>query len=232
MKKVIIIPFVLILFITASAQTTWDTLGTNIYNKNSGNVGIGTTTPPEKLTVFGNFKLSGGMYWDWPNRIIEIYSADGLSQAIRFRNSMGTGYGNPNGGFDFADHLGTSVMRINNYAVGIGTTNTGTFKLAVEGKIGAREVRVTNANPWPDYVFSDQYKLKSLATLEDYIKRYNHLPNMPSAQEVKDNGIELGNMNARVVEKIEELTLYVIALNKKIETLEKENASLRNQLKK
>jgi len=213
------------------AKAQW-TNGTDIYNTNTGNVGVGITTPPEKLTVVGNFKLSGGIYWDWPNRIIEIYSADGYSQAIRFRNSMGTGFGNPNGGFDFADHLGTSVMRINNYAVGIGTTNTGTFKLAVEGKIGAREVRVTNANPWPDYVFGDQYKLKTLATLEGYIKKNNHLPNMPSAREVKNNGIELGNMNTRVVEKIEELTLYVIELNKRMAKLEKENARLRNQLKK
>jgi hypothetical protein len=135
---------------------------------------------------------------------------------------MGSGQGNPNGGFDFADYLGNSVLRINNNAVGIGTTTTGSFKLAVEGKIGAREIRVTSTSPWPDYVFARHYELPSLANLEQYIKENKHLPNIPSAQEVKDKGIELGDMNARLLEKIEELTLYIIELNKKIEELKKE----------
>ena len=223
MKKVIIIPFVWMLFYTASAQTEWATLGANIYNTNSGNVGIGTNAPGEKLTVVGNAKLSGGIYWDWPNRIIEQYAdPDGESRTIRFRNSMNAANGNPKGGFDFADHIGNSVMRIINNAVGIGTVNTGSFKLAVEGKIGAREVRVTNANPWPDYVFNNQYKLISLTSLEEYIRKNNRLPNIPSAQEVKENGIELGQMNAKLLEKIEELTLYVIDLKKEIEQLKKE----------
>src|SRR5207245_10931282 len=64
--------------------------------------------------------------------------------------------------------------------VGIGTTAPGSFKLAVEGSIGAREVRVTSANPWPDYVFTKNYKLKRLETMEDYINKNHRLPNMPS----------------------------------------------------
>jgi hypothetical protein len=116
--------------------------------------------------------------------------------------------------------------------VGIGTTAPGSFKLAVEGKIGAREVRVTSTNPWPDYVFARSYQLPSLASLAQYIKENSHLPNMPSATEVQQNGIELGNMNTRIVEKLEELTLYIIELNSRLEKLEKENAALRNQLQK
>ena len=126
----------------------------------------------------------------------------------------------------------TDMFFAGNGNVGVGTTAPGSFKLAVEGKLGARQIVVTSANPWPDYVFAKQYKLKSLLSLEEYISKNNRLPNMPSAEEVKKDGIELGNMNARVVEKIEELTLYIIALNKKIEKLEKDNADLRNQLKK
>ncbi|HYF31095.1 MAG TPA: hypothetical protein VD993_08250 [Chitinophagaceae bacterium] len=109
--------------------------------------------------------------------------------------------------------------------VGIGTTAPGSFKLAVEGKIGAREIRVTLTNPWPDYVFSNQYKLRSLPSLEEFIKKHGHLPNMPTAQEVKDNGIELGDMSGRLLEKIEELTLYMIELKK-------ENEQIKQELKK
>jgi hypothetical protein len=126
----------------------------------------------------------------------------------------------------------TDMYFAGNGNIGIGTLSPGSFKLAVEGKIGAREVRVTSVNPWPDYVFSKQYKLISLPSLEEYISKNNRLPNMPSAEEVKNNGIELGQINTQVVEKIEELTLYIIAMNKKIEKLEKDNAELRNQLKK
>jgi len=106
-------------------------------------------------------------------------------------------------------------------SIGIGTTNPGTFKLAVEGKIGAREVRVTNTNPWPDYVFDRKYKKLSLSELEKFIQKNDHLPNIPEAKEVKENGIELGVMNAKLLEKIEELTLYLIEIKKQNDQLAK-----------
>lgn len=113
-------------------------------------------------------------------------------------------------------------------AVGIGTTAVGSFKLAVEGKIGAREVQVTLSNPFPDYVFASNYKLRSLTSLENFINKNKHLPGIPSAAEVEKNGgVELGKLNTKLLEKVEELTLYVIELNKKVERLEKENAALK-----
>ena len=112
--------------------------------------------------------------------------------------------------------------------VGIGTVNPGSFKLAVEGKIGAREVQVTLSNPFPDYVFDSKYKLRNLSSLENYINENKHLPNVPSAAEVEKNGgIELGSMNTKLLEKVEELTLYIIEINKKVEKLEKENEALK-----
>ena len=89
----------------------------------SGNIGIGTLAPTEKLELMnGNLKLnSGSIYWGWPNQTIESHSPEAGSSVIRFRNSMDAGSGNPKGGFDFADHSGNSVMKITDYKVGIGT---------------------------------------------------------------------------------------------------------------
>lgn len=107
--------------------------------------------------------------------------------------------------------------------VGIGTLQTGSFKLAVEGKVAAREVKVTLENPFPDYVFGKDYRLMPLNELEKFIQTNQHLPNIPSAKKVKENeGIEIGDMTVRLLEKIEELTLYVIELKKENEALKKQ----------
>jgi hypothetical protein len=105
--------------------------------------------------------------------------------------------------------------------VGIGTTSPGSFKLAVEGKIGAREINVTTA-AWSDYVFNEDYKLRSLKEVNQYTKENKHLPEIPSAKEVIENGQNLGEMNALLLKKIEELTLYVIELKKRDEAQQKE----------
>lgn len=97
-----------------------------------------------------------------------------------------------------------------------------TFELSVSGNMRAEKVRVYTG--WADYVFSDNYDLMKLNELEKYIKENKHLPNVPTAAEVSKNGIELGDTNRVLLEKIEELTLYVIELNKKIELLEEENS--------
>ena len=104
--------------------------------------------------------------------------------------------------------------------VGIGTTDTKGFKLGVNGKIAATEVKVALYNNWPDYVFYDDYKLPSLTEVENHIKEKGHLENIPSATEVAENGILLGDMNAKLLQKIEELTLYTIAQEKEIEDLQ------------
>lgn len=116
--------------------------------------------------------------------------------------------------------------------VGIGTSNIGTCKLAVEGMIGAREVRVT-AGAFPDYVFDEKYNLMSLDKLDQYIGINKHLPNIPSAKEIEENGgVELGKMNIKLVEKVEELTLYIIDLNKRLKQIEEENELLKiNKIK-
>jgi hypothetical protein len=111
--------------------------------------------------------------------------------------------------------------------VGIGTTYVpGGYKLSVNGKIIAEEVRVELRANWPDYVFEKDYDLQSLPELETYIAQHGHLPNIPAAAEVAKEGIALGEMNAKLLQKIEELTLHLIAQDKRLKALEIENAEL------
>lgn len=107
-----------------------------------------------------------------------------------------------------------------NRNIGIGTTNTQGYRLAVAGSMVAEAVNVKLQVNWPDYVFEKTYKLPSLKEVEEHILVKGYLLNMPSASDVEQNGIELGGMNAKLLQKIEELTLYTIAQEKKIESLE------------
>ena len=113
--------------------------------------------------------------------------------------------------------------------VGIGTTDPGSYKLAVEGIIGAHEIKVTT-DGWADFVFEENYSLMSLSELDAYIKANRHLPEIPTTEEVEENGISVGEMNAKLLQKIEELTLYLIEMKKendelktRVEKLEKKN---------
>jgi hypothetical protein len=207
---------------------------TDLIIRNNGNIGIGLTNPSEKLVIDGNLKLnqpSGKIYWDWTSRVIEQYSSDGgTSQMIRFRNSMGTGQGNPNGGFDFSDHQGNSILRINDFKVGIGTANPDS-KLTVAGDIHSKEVRVS-INAGSDFVFQDNYDLRTLSEVEQFINENKHLPDIEPAKTMEEKGIELGRMDMRLLQKIEELTLYMIDFKKQIDKLNDENRKLRDEIAK
>lgn len=107
-----------------------------------------------------------------------------------------------------------------NAGVGIGTLNAGTSKLAVEGTISARRVKVTQASPWPDYVFHPGYSPMSLEETEAFVRAHQHLPEIPSAAEVAANGVDLGEMNRQLLKKLEEMTLHMIEMKKQIKALE------------
>ncbi|MEO1023332.1 MAG: hypothetical protein AAFW89_12385 [Bacteroidota bacterium] len=117
-------------------------------------------------------------------------------------------------------------MRINpDGGVGIGTFLTGSHKLAVGGSIGAREI-IVEAGDWSDFVFEQNYTLPTLKEVQQHINEYGHLPGVPNEAEVTRHGINLGNMDSILLQKIEELTLYLIKQNDRIQTLEaKLNAS-------
>ncbi len=118
----------------------------------------------------------------------------------------------------------------NNGTVGIGTLNTSDYRLAVAGKVIAEEVKVALQDNWPDFVFKSNYDLRTLQEVEEYINEKGHLPEIPSEIEVITNGINLGEMNAKLLQKIEELTLYMIDVNKQVDKLKIENQELRKKI--
>jgi hypothetical protein len=303
MKKITLIIVVIISSVQFS-YAQWTANGTNIYNTNSGNVGIGVTTPNRKLTVNGmissatngqsGFHLyNNGANSEW--YIQQKSQTDGSFYITRFAatNSSdyltitpagyvgigtasptskltiaGAGNPNPNTGSE-TDYVGlnltfkgesqsqsfnlgsvkmvqpsgayvdnadmvfsTSIqnlsekMRITGTGnVGIGTTNPDA-KLSVNGTVHAREVRV-NLNGWPDYVFHENYILPSLNEVKRYIENNHHLPEMPSASQVANDGLNLGEINKVLTKKVEELTLYLIDLNARLKKQQNEIRKLR-----
>jgi hypothetical protein len=112
------------------------------------------------------------------------------------------------------------------------TIPTGNYKLIVQSGILTEKVKVAvqNSANWSDYVFAEDYNLMSLYDVEKYIKKNQHLPNIPSAKELVKEGLDLGEMQAKQMEKIEELTLYMIEMKKEIDSLKKENSELRKKM--
>jgi hypothetical protein len=110
--------------------------------------------------------------------------------------------------------------------IGINTGATG-YLLSVDGKIIAEEVRIQLQSAWPDYVFDKHYALKSLNEVEDFILTHHHLPEIPSATEIKADGLLVGEMHNLLLKKIEELTLYLIQQQKTIDALQEEIKDLK-----
>jgi hypothetical protein len=118
-----------------------------------------------------------------------------------------------------------------NGSVGIGTTKTAdaSYKLFVETGIRTRKV-VVDQTTWPDYVFHPDYSLPSLPSVAAYIKANQHLPDMPSADSVAKSGVDLGNNQAQLLKKIEELTLYSIDQQQQLEELKQQNKKMQQQM--
>jgi hypothetical protein len=149
-------------------------------------------------------------------------------------------YGTASGGTtNWAGYFSSGSVYVGN-DLRIGTTTQATgYSLSVNGKIACTEVLVQALASWPDYVFSKDYSLMSLPELEHSIQLNNHLPGIPSAIEVKNSGIQVGEMQNKLLEKVEELTLYLIEQNKQISELKEEinvlkseNASIRKTINK
>jgi hypothetical protein len=170
------------------------------------------------LTIFGNGKMqfstiSAVGAGTGKGNPIEIFCVKGVVNPISNYNYNG-GIGAPSNFSLFED--GGVTINSNNYQLPLG------YYFAVGGKVICEELVVKLRATWPDYVFSNTYKLKDLNELETYIAENKHLPNIPSAQEVADKGFETGDIIKRQMEKIEELSLYLIQQNKLIAAQQKQ----------
>jgi hypothetical protein len=298
--------FLIAMFFTSSSLfAQWMPSGVDIYNTNSGNVGVGVTNPTYKLDIAGRTRIrsGGGSAGIWFNNYdnssvksfigmvnddhVGIYGQGmfnwGLIMNVNTGNmSIGNAapagklhiqsttsfWGAYNYGKDLLinssghptigifDAGGNNPFAISNVSgnlqfalmpalsnsftapdtkltirndgnIGIGTSlqyNPNNYKLAVNGIIGAKAVKVeVTSTAWADYVFAKDYKLRSLSEVESYIKANRHLPEVPSAQQVENEGLNLGEMDIILLKKIEELTLYMIELTKENQRLQEQN---------
>lgn len=157
------------------------------------------------------------------NQIPEVFANIGFVQTNGDDFRLGT---------NSLNSLGKFVVRTNstdrlfidasgNVSIGTETAAPG-YMLRIGGKMVCEELKVQLQASWPDYVFSENHKLRGLIELDEFTQKNKHLPNIPSAPEVRMNGIEVGDMQRRMMEKTEELTLYVISLKKEIDHSKKQ----------
>jgi hypothetical protein len=212
-----------------------------------GNVGIGTTSPAQTLTVNGNTAVLAGHaleFYDSNNgddAYILNYGTSAATQGLKY-------YASGTGGHLFQTYDGyvvNALQILSNGNVGIGTTSP-QYMLDVAGQVHATSFVASSGNNYADFVFKPGYKLPSLSDEESAIQKDGHLPGIPSEAEAKANGIDLASMQVKLLQKIEELTLHQIdeekhqveqdkhqvEQDKRIEQLEKENAELRAEVTK
>lgn len=215
-----------------------------------GKVGIGTASVEALLDVAGTSLVK--------NRSVSGYSSfriqgKGFANGLEMDFFGGSGYDNANGAYG-AGYGGGALMNVNNAPLVLGTGNTARVHIAANGNVGigtvpnsgykldvsgsanfsgAITVASVNTKVWsiaPDYVFEKDYKLSALDHVEKYVDEHKHLPEIPSAKEIREKGLDLAEMNMKLLKKVEELTLYAIQQEKKDRRRDAEVAELKQTI--
>jgi hypothetical protein len=213
-------------------KSAWNLpLETRFYIHPDGNVGVGTNAPDAKLHVSGNLVLDN-------NENPRMYTGTGSSELNRYlfllnSPNQSTASGLKAGGvlvsdsYTYANPSKNDLIVKGNVLIGKSSQTNNSYKLDVNGTIRASEIKVNLDGA--DFVFEGGYRLMPLNELERFVKEQKHLPEIAPAKEMREKGTDLGNLNSKLLQKIEELTLYIIEQDKKIIELEKQNAKIELQ---
>lgn len=215
---------------------TWETNNGNLYVNKPTKIGIGTNAPRTFLDINNGNNTYGAILATASQSSFTLFTKtlEGIPYTevfrlgLKYNSDENNGFisfyrgGNTFGGFLGFSTNGIERIRISqNGNVGIGTSNPDE-KLTVNGSIHTQEVRVdVDGFSVPDFVFKEGFDLMALQKLKEYIEQNHHLPNIPSASELENKGMNLKQMNLLLLQKIEELTLYVLSLQEQVDHLKK-----------
>lgn len=207
--------------ILATVAFAGTTLAQNNAFPTSGNVGIGTPNPQLKLDIQGGGASISGvnpissingfrnlLQFKNPSHAAIVYNPGEDNELMfGFHNDKSFYWGSKANGYRMR-LSGTGHLRVYT-SLQIGNKHIDGYALSVGGKVIAKEIKVTLSG-WADHVFLPEYKLRPLEDVKSYIQDHGHLPGIPTAEEVITEGIDLGEMNKKLLEKVEELTLYLL----------------------
>jgi hypothetical protein len=181
----------------------------DVVSTNTGVLLPRLTNAQRNAIVAGDLK-NGLLLYNTDSSLFQYYNGSAW-------NSVGNGSGSGARWLFSTSTNGTVYDSLDNIA--IGTSDAKGYKLAVNGAAIFNTVKVKPTGSWPDYVFRKGYQLPGLGELEQYIQKYGHLPGVVAAREAEKNGVDVGENQAMLLKKVEELTLYIIQQQREIDEL-------------
>jgi hypothetical protein len=216
------------LVITTSNPNNKIAIDRQLHNLSAGGFSSGVSITSTAANEYSNVSLFNNT-----NSIAQlVLTGSGYAKGNIWRGNEASFYSHGTGGLSLVASDASGILRFGTGGlltsnermritadgnVAIGTLDPQGYRLAVNGDAIFTKVKVKQYSTWPDYVFNDGYKLLPLTEVEKFIKQNHHLPEVPNAAEVEKNGLDLGDNQATLLKKIEELTLYIIDINKKMD---------------